>query len=78
MVQTLVRKKGNAPRGLWHDDMAAFLISLGVTQELAVGQCLFVHKECQIDFGLYVDDIEASADDEQMRWLQDRFEKRSL
>jgi len=37
---------------------------------------LFVHKERQIDFGLYVDDIEASADDEQIDWLRARFEER--
>jgi hypothetical protein len=40
-----------------------------------VDQCLFVHKERQIDFGLYVGDIEPSADDEQLKWLQDRFEE---
>ena len=56
--------------------MAAYLISLGFTQQLAVDQCLFVHKERQIDFGLYVDDIEASADDEQLDWLRARFEER--
>ena len=71
----LLYGKGNASRGLWHD-MAAYLISLGFTQELAVDQCLFVHKERQIDFGLYVDDIEASADDEQIDWLRARFEER--
>ena len=37
---------------------------------------MFVHKERQIDFGLYVDDIEASADDEQLDWLRARFEER--
>jgi hypothetical protein len=52
---------------MWHD-MAAHLISLGFTQELAMDdQCLFVHKECQIDFGLYVDDIKAPADDEELQ-----------
>ena len=71
----LLYGKGNASRGLWHD-MAAYLISLGFTQQLAVDQCLFVHKERQIDFGLYVDDIEASADDEQLDWLRARFEER--
>ena len=39
-------------------------------------QCLFVHKERQIDFGLYVHDIEASADYEQLDWLRARFEER--
>ena len=47
-----------------------------VVVEVAVDQCLFVHKERQIDFGLYVDDIEASADDEQLQWLKDRFAER--
>ena len=71
----LLYGKGNASRGLWHD-IAAYLLSLGFTQEVAVDQCLFVHKERQIDFGLYVDDIEASADDEQLQWLKDRFAER--
>jgi hypothetical protein len=71
----LLYGKGNASRVLWHDT-AAYLICLGFTQELSVDQCLFVHKERQIDFGLYVDDIEASADDEQLQWLQDRFAER--
>jgi hypothetical protein len=73
----LLYGKGNASRGLWHDiHGTAHLISLGFTQQLAVDQCLFVHKERQIDFGLYVDDIEASADDEQLDWLRARFEER--
>jgi len=38
--------------------LAAYLVNLGFTQQLAVDQCLFVHKERQIDFGLYVDDTE--------------------
>ena len=71
----LLYGKGNASRGLWHD-IAAYLLCLGFTQEVAVDQCLFVHKERQIDFGLYVDDIEASADDEQLQWLKDRFAER--
>jgi hypothetical protein len=71
----LLYGKGNASRGLWRDT-AVHLVSFGFTQELAVDQCLFVHKERQLDFGLYVDDIEALADDEQLRRLQDRFEER--
>jgi hypothetical protein len=66
MAQTCVRKRERIQGSL--DDMAA--------QELAVDQCLFVHKERQLYFGLYVDDVEASADDEQLQWLQDRFEER--
>ena len=50
--------------------MAAHLMSLGFAQELAVDQCFFVHKERQIDFGLFVDDIEASADDKQLGWCK--------
>ena len=71
----LLYGKGNASRGLWHD-MAAYLMSLGFTQQNGVDQCLFVHEQRQIDFGLYVDDIEASADDEQLEWLRARFEER--
>jgi hypothetical protein len=55
----LLHGKGSASRGLWHN-IAAYLLSLGFTPEVSVDQCLFVHKERQIDFGLYVDDIEAS------------------
>jgi hypothetical protein len=43
---------------------------------VGVDRFLFVHNELQIDFGLYVDDIEASTDDEQLQWLRDRFEER--
>jgi hypothetical protein len=67
----LLYGKGDASRGLWRDT-AVHLVSFGFTQELEVDQCLFVHKERQLDFGLYVDDI----DDEQLRRLQDRFEER--
>jgi hypothetical protein len=58
--------------------MAAYLISLGfIYARIGSGpQCLFVHKERQIDFDLYVDDIEVSADDEQVDWLRARFEER--
>ena len=68
----LLHGKGSASSGLWHD-IAAYLLSLGFTPEVSVGQCLFVHKERQIDFGLYVGDIEAPADDDQLQWLKDRF-----
>jgi hypothetical protein len=40
----LLYGKVNAPRGLWHD-IAAYLLSLGFTQEVSVDQCLFVHKD---------------------------------
>jgi hypothetical protein len=75
MVQTLVWKS----KCIQQDPGMTWQLSytkLGFTQELAVDQCLFVHKERQIDFGLYVDDIEASADEEQLDWLRARFEER--
>ena len=44
---------------------------------VAVLALVVVHKERQIDFGLYAGDIETSADDEQLQqWLRDRFEER--
>jgi hypothetical protein len=46
-------------------DFAATLISLGFEQQVNVDQCLFVHKTRDIDFGLYVGDCEAAANDEQ-------------
>ena len=45
----LLHGKGSASRGLWHN-IAAYLLSLGFTPEVSVDQCLFVHKERQIDF----------------------------
>ena len=71
----LLYGKGNASRGLWHD-MAAFLLSIGFVQQNDVDQCLFVHSERSIDLGLYVDDIEAAANNEQLEWLKEQFQKR--
>ena len=65
----LLYGKGDASRGLWHDT-AAYLVSLGFTQEVSVYHCLFVHKERQIDFGLYVGDTEA--DRSVGRWRPNR------
>jgi hypothetical protein len=69
----LLYGKGNASRGLWHD-FAATLISLGFEQQVNVDQCLFIHKTRNIDFGLYVDDCEAAATDEQLNWPHFPFE----
>ena len=71
----LLYGKGTASRGLWHD-FAATLIALGFKQHSAVDQCLFTHAERDIDVGLYVDDIEASAVDEQLQWLRDKLNLR--
>ena len=71
----LLYGKGNASRGLWHD-FAATLISLGFEQQVNVDQCLFIHKTRNIDFGLYVDDCEAAATDEQLNWLKKMIAKR--
>ena len=71
----LLYGKGNASRGLWHD-FAATLISLGFEQQVNVDQCLFIHKTRNIDFGLYVDDCEAAATDEQLDWLKKMIAKR--
>jgi hypothetical protein len=67
----LLYGKGTASRGLWHD-FAATLIALGFKQHSGVDQCLFTHAERDIDVGLYVDDIEASATDDQLQWLRSK------
>ena len=55
---------------------AAALISLSFEQQVNVDQCLFVHKTRNIDFGLYVDDYEAAATDDQLDWLKKMIAKR--
>jgi len=71
----LLYGKGTASRGLWHD-FAATLIALGFKQHSGVDQCLFTHAERDIDVGLYVDDIEASATDDQLQWLRSKLNLR--
>ena len=71
----LLYGKGTASRGLWHD-FAATLIALGFKQHSGVDQCLFTHAERDIDVGLYVDDIEASATDDQLQWLKSKLNLR--
>ena len=39
-------------------------------------QCLFTHAERDIDVGLYVDDIEAAATDDQLQWLKSKLNLR--
>jgi len=71
----LLYGKGTASRGLWHD-FAATLMSLGFVQQREVDMCLFIHPTRDIDFGLYVDDLEASASDEQLEWLMKMIQQR--
>ena len=71
----LLYGKGTASRGLWHDS-AATLIAVGFEQHSGVDQCLFVHRESGIDFGLYVGDCEMSGTEKDLAWLQAQLEKR--
>ena len=71
----LLYGKGTASRGLWHD-FAATLSAVGFEQQSGVDQCLFVHRERGIDFGLYVGDCEMSGTEEDLAWLQAQLEKR--
>ena len=73
----LVYGKGNAPRGL-RQDMKTTLEALGFVEQTAADECLYVHPEREIDLGLYVDDIEMSASEENLDWLKGQLAKRYL
>jgi hypothetical protein len=73
----LVYGKGNAPRGL-RQDMKMTLEALGFEEQTAADECLYVHPTREIDLGLYVDDIEASASEENLEWLKAQLAKRYL
>ena len=71
----LLYGKGNAPRGL-RQDMKSTLLALGFEEQSATDQCHYVHKERDIDLGLYVDDLELTASAKQMSWLQQQLKLR--
>ena len=76
MWRKLVYGKGNAPRGL-RQDIKTTLEALGfVEQPSDVDECLYVHAEREIDFGLYVDDVEIAASDDSLLWVREQFDKR--
>ena len=58
--------------------MKMTLEALGFEEQTAADECLYVHPTREIDLGLYVDDIEASASEENLEWLKAQLAKRYL
>jgi len=73
--KVLLYGKGAAPRGL-RQDLHSTLLALGFEQQSDVDQCFYVHHERDIDFGMYVDDVELTASTEQIEWVRSQMEKR--
>ena len=68
----LLYGKGAAPRGL-RQDLKSTLLALGFEEQGGADECLYVHEQRDIDFGCYVDDVEAAASDHQLAWLKKQF-----
>lgn len=71
----LLYGKGAAPRGL-RQDVKSTLLALGFEEQGSADECLYVHHQRDIDFGCYVDDVELSAENDQLEWLKSQFAKR--
>lgn len=71
----LLYGKGSAPRGL-RVDIKTTLEAIGFVEEKGADVCLYTHPERDIDFGVYVDDTECSAEDHQLEWFQAQMNKR--
>ena len=68
----LLYGKGSAPRGL-RQDVKSTLLALGFEEQTGVDECLYVHEQRGIDFGCFVDDVEATASNKQLEWLKRQF-----